>query len=66
MGFHHGEEVLLDDERFVIAGIEGDRYRLLATSASGTRIRYANAAQLHKMDAYTRPHDDTDHFVRNR
>jgi hypothetical protein len=66
MVFHHGEEVLFDGARYVIWGIEGERYRLLASGANGARIRYAHLSELSKIESYTRPRDDTDHFVRNR
>jgi hypothetical protein len=69
MIFTHGEEVLLEGERFVIAGIEGSpatRYRLLATSPTGPRVVWAPASALRKIDSYTRPRDDTDDVVRHR
>jgi hypothetical protein len=69
MTFTHGEEVLVDDVRYVISGIEGrppTRYRLLATTPRGPSIVWATAGELRKIDAYTRPRDDTDHNVRFR
>jgi hypothetical protein len=66
MAFHPGEEVLFDGARFVIWGIEGGRYRLLACGPGGASIRYANANELSKIESYTRARDDTDLFVRNR
>lgn len=69
MTFTHGEEVLVDGERFVISAIEGDpptRYRLLAVTDHGPRVLWAAAAQLRKIEAYTRPRNDTDHLVRHR
>ena len=69
MTFTHGEEVLVDDVRYVISGIEGvppTRYRLLATTPRGPSIGWAAAADLRKSDADTRPRDDTDHTVRFR
>jgi hypothetical protein len=69
MTFTHGEEVLVDDVRYVISGIEGSpptRYRLLATTPRGPSIVWASASDLRKIDAYTRPRDDTNHSVRYR
>jgi len=69
MTFTHGEEVLVDGERYVISAIEGDpptRFRLLATTAHGPSVRWASPKELHKIEAYTRPRDDTDHVVRHR
>jgi len=59
--FTVGEEVLYEDERFVIAAIEPDRdrYRLLATTASGARVVWSPHAKLQKMTRYTLPKDDT-------
>jgi hypothetical protein len=66
MAFHQGEEVLFDGERYVIWGVEGERYRLLASGPGGAKFRYARSGELSKIESYTRPRDDTDHFVRNR
>lgn len=69
MTFTQGEEVLVDDVRYVISGIEGrppTRYRLLATTPQGPAIVWAAAGDLRKIDAYTRSRDDTDHNVRYR
>lgn len=60
--FTIGEEVMYDDERFVIAGLsagEPVRYRLLATTPSGARVVWARPEDLGKMLTYTRPNDDT-------
>ncbi|CAN5789165.1 hypothetical protein BH24DEI2_BH24DEI2_11000 [soil metagenome] len=60
--FTIGEEVMYDDERFVIAAISVDepvRYRLLATTPSGARMVWANPKDLGKMLNYTQPDDDT-------
>ena len=59
--FTVGEEVLYEDERFVIAAIEPGRarYRLLATTAAGARVVWAPHAKLQKMTRYTLPKDDT-------
>jgi hypothetical protein len=66
MTFHHGEEVLVDGERFVIWGVEGERFRLLASTPSGPKVRWAVRSELNKIAAYTKPRDDTDEFVRFR
>jgi len=69
MTFTHGEEVLVDDVRYVISEIEGrppTRVRLLATTPSGPRILWADASELRKIESYTRPRDDTHHGVRHR
>jgi hypothetical protein len=56
-----GEEVLFDDERFVVSSIDADgqRYRLLATTPAGARVVWARHHDLHKMTRYTKPTDDT-------
>jgi len=69
MTFTHGEEVLVDGVRYVISAIEGEpptRYRLLATTPHGPRVRWAVPAELRKIEAYTRQHADTAHVMRNR
>jgi len=69
MTFTHGEEVLVDGVRYVISASDGrppTRYRLLATTPQGPRIVWAAASALRKIDAYTRPRDDTDRSVRFR
>ncbi|MDF1521901.1 MAG: hypothetical protein P1P87_03670 [Trueperaceae bacterium] len=69
MTFTVGEEVLVEDVRYVVSSIEGDpptRYRLLATTPAGARVRWAAPSQLHKLTVYVRPRDDTDTSVRNR
>ena len=66
MDFTHGEEVLLDGERFVISAIEGSpptRYRLLASGPRGPRVVWASPRELHKIDRYTRARDDTDRIM---
>ena len=60
--FTIGEEVMYDEERFVIANISADepiRYRLLATTPSGARVVWAEPKDLEKMSNYTRANDDT-------
>lgn len=59
--FTVGEEVLFEDERYVVSVIdaEGDRYRLLATTPDGTRFRWVRHAQLQKIARYVVPKDDT-------
>ncbi len=60
--FTVGEEVLYEGRRYVISTAPAQppyRYRLLATTPAGARMAWARAEELHKIDAYTRPHDDT-------
>ncbi len=69
MTFTVGEEVLVDDRRYVVSAIEGSpptRFRVLATSPEGATVRWVAPSELRKIDAYTRPNDDTDRSVRNR
>ena len=59
--FTVGEEVLFDDERFVVAGISETRpyqYRLLATTERGTKFVWANEKELKKIRAYTESRPD--------
>lgn len=61
--FTVGEEVHYLGQRWIIAGENGDRpyrYRLLATSADGVQVAWANPVQLTKISAYRTPRDDTD------
>lgn len=54
--FTVGEEVLYDDERFVIAGISITPpyyYRLLATGKRGAKVVWAVEKELEKIRAYT-------------
>lgn len=60
--FTVGEEVLFEGRRYVISTAPAQapyRYRLLATTPAGARMVWARAEELHKLEAYTRPHDDT-------
>ena len=59
--FSVGEEVLYEDERYVISAIEParGRYRLLATAPAGVRIVWATHGELAKMARYTTASDDT-------
>ena len=60
--FTIGEEVMYDDERFVIAAISADepvRYRLLATTPQGARMVWVSPKDLEKMLSYTESNDDT-------
>ena len=69
MNFTVGEEVLVDDVRYVVSSIEGDpptRFRLLATTPAGAKVLWARPSALRKMTAYVRPRDDTDTSVRHR
>lgn len=61
-GFSVGEEVLFDDEVYVVSARSGDaprRYRLLASRPDGTRFVWATEEELHPMDRYLRSRDDT-------
>ena len=69
MNFTVGEEVIVDDVRYVVSSIEGDpptRFRLLATTPTGAKVRWAATDELRKMSAYVLPRDDTDSSVRHR
>ncbi|MBW6455539.1 MAG: hypothetical protein K0A98_06605 [Trueperaceae bacterium] len=69
MTFTHGEEVLVDGVRYVISAIEGQpptRYRLLATTPQGPRVRWAAPGELRKIEAYTKQRSDTAHVMRYR
>ncbi len=69
MTFTVGEEVLVDDMRFVVSEIEGHppvRYRLLATTPTGAVVRWVSPAAMGKIAAYTTASDDTDRAVRYR
>ena len=69
MNFTVGEEVIVDDVRYVVSSIEGDpptRFRLLATTPTGAKVLWAATDRLRKMSAYVRPRDDTDSAVRHR
>jgi len=60
--FTVGEEVLYEGRRYVISTAPAQapyRYRLLATTPAGARMVWARAEELHKMETYTRPRDDT-------
>lgn len=63
-----GEEVLLDDERFVVSVVDrdGGRYRLLATTPAGARVRWARGEELQAMARYLTPKDDTERVGRRR
>lgn len=59
--FNVGEEVLFEDERFVVSMIDrtDGRYRLVATTPDGARVVWVPHAALHKMERYTLALDDT-------
>jgi len=60
--FSVGEEVLFRGERYVIAGKteeQPQRFRLLASSPEGTKVIWTSLSELHKVETYTRPRDDT-------
>jgi hypothetical protein len=65
--FAIGEEVLHEDRRYVVSTFEPGphgRVRLLATTPHGTEVVWTTPGRLHKIDAYTRPNDDTDRNAR--
>lgn len=69
MTFTVGEEVLVDDVRYVVSTIEGDpptRYRVLASTPRGAHVRWVAPHELRKLSVYVRPRDDTDTSVRHR
>ena len=59
--FTVGEEVLFEDQRYVVSVIDaaGGRYRLLTTTPEGARVRWARHAQLQKIARYVLPTNDT-------
>ncbi len=60
--FSVGEEVLYQGHRYVISTAPARppyRFRLLATTAEGARVAWARPEDLHKIERYTRPNDDT-------
>ncbi|MBX3139479.1 MAG: hypothetical protein KF875_01860 [Trueperaceae bacterium] len=62
VSFSVGEEVLYKGERYVISTASPRppyQYRLLATTPEGAKVRWALAADLTKMERYTRALDDT-------
>lgn len=64
--FNVGEEVLLDEDRYVVSTIDrrDGRYRLLATTPEGARVVWAPHAALGKLERYTRETDDTARMAR--
>jgi hypothetical protein len=62
VSFSVGEEVLYQGERYVISTASPRppyQYRLLATTPEGAKVQWALAADLTKMERYTRALDDT-------
>ncbi len=62
VSFTVGEEVLYQGERYVVSTASPRppyQYRLLATTEEGVKVQWALAADLTKMERYTRPLDDT-------
>ena len=61
--FSVGEEVLYDEERYIISAISAERklapYRLLACQARGTSLIWAPYASLMRIDPYLQPRFDT-------
>ncbi len=61
--FSAGEEVLYQGQRYVITTASAEppyRFRLVASTPTGTRVTWARPEQLHKIESYTRPVDDTE------
>lgn len=62
MSFSIGEEVLYQGERYSISIARPEepyQYRLVRTTEDGAQVVWAQAAELSKIDSYTRPRDDT-------
>ena len=62
--FSVGEEVLFEGQRYVISTAPAQppyRFRLLASTPAGARVTWARVEDLHKIESYTRPRDDTGH-----
>jgi hypothetical protein len=65
--FTIGEEVMYDGKRYVISELRPAlsartgpyQVRLLQTTSSGARMPWVELSKLHKIDRYTRAHDDT-------
>ncbi|TVR91484.1 MAG: hypothetical protein EA416_09635 [Trueperaceae bacterium] len=66
--FTVGEEVLFEDERYVVSEIDrtDGRYRLLATTPVGARVVWAPYAALRKLERYTTALDDTSRMAPRR
>ena len=65
MNFTIGEEVLYDEERYVIGGVSSEaplRYRLLSTTPNGARVIWANVKDVEKISSYTTAQDDTANY----
>jgi hypothetical protein len=65
--FTVGEEVLFEDERYVVSSIDAStgRCRLLASTPAGARVVWAPQHRLGKMTRYTLPIDDTQRVGRD-
>ncbi|MCA9838134.1 MAG: hypothetical protein KC422_14545 [Trueperaceae bacterium] len=62
MSFSIGEEVIFEEERYVISEIsknEPRRFRLLASTSKGARVEWARENDIVKISRYTTPYDDT-------
>lgn len=62
VGFAIGEEVIYDDERYIVAGYEEARvtpYRLLATTPQGVKVIWSSEAELQVIASYVTPCLDT-------
>lgn len=63
--FFVGDEVLYQDERYVISEQAKDGpydFKLLATGPKGAKVIWATTSQLKKLDKYTKAADDTDTY----
>lgn len=62
VGFAIGEEVIYDEERYIVAGYEAARvtpYRLLATTSQGAKVVWSSEADLQAIASYVTPCLDT-------
>lgn len=62
ISFAIGEEVIYDEERYIVAGYEAARvtpYRLLATSSQGVKVVWSTEAELQPVARYFTPNLDT-------
>lgn len=63
--FTQGEEVLYHGTRYVVTLVrpaDPYQYRLVASTPEGARVTWATQDQLHKIDVYRQPKDDTSRY----
>jgi len=63
--FTMGEEVLYRGRRYVVTLISPRppyEFRVVASTPDGARVAWATIEELHKMDAYRQPYDDTGRY----